>query len=97
MNLALETSDARLRRKELPCYQRGGEAIVYGSSPKGIAPSPPDNNDHQCTDARNYDPHHPSNWQLVYHHCHDWRSARDGSNAVEGIDDNSPMIEEQED
>jgi RNA-directed DNA polymerase len=41
--------------------------------------------------------HHPSNWQLVHRHCHDWKTARDGSNAVEGTDDNSPMIEEPDD
>ena len=41
--------------------------------------------------------HHPSNWQLVHRHCHDWKTANDGSNAVRGTDDNSLMIEEPDD
>ena len=35
--------------------------------------------------------HHASNWQLVHRHCHDWKTARDDTGAVDG---NSPMIEE---
>jgi 5-methylcytosine-specific restriction endonuclease McrA len=37
---------------------------------------------------------HPGNWQLVHRHRHHWKTPNDGSNAVRGIDDNSPIVEE---
>jgi len=37
------------------------------------------------------------NWQLVHRHCHNWKTATDGSNAERGVDDNGPVIEEPDD
>ncbi len=38
--------------------------------------------------------HHPTNWQVIHRHCHDRKTATDGSNAERGTGINSYTIEE---